>query len=369
MRETMTASSVLFITEHGDSASSWVRANVPGKGLAKRGWTTCLSSVMFQDDDGLIRGAAPAKDGNGLGPLPPTKYVVLRRINDLNGNQTRMVKLMERAKRAGQRLFWDLDDDPWSLPEWNPAHGEIRPKQLQYWEKDMQAADGILVTTPALGMSTADHIKHVPVFVCANGVDLDDFEPEVGDIENDPLRLGWIGTVDYRGRDFAIIVDALREALADCWGEVEFWHHGARYPLLDSIHALLGPRFPVQVREVPWLPLQAMNHHMSHLDAALIPQEDHPFNNARSATTGIKLMAAGVPFVASSRPSYDTLWRQGGGYAIENDYGTWLQSIRMMIAPEYKAARRDIRTSGLLLARARYGCDSVAEDWEKAFAS
>ena len=355
--------SVLFLGEAGESSSAFVRMHIPAKGLAKRGWQVGISSLQFQDEHGLIRGAAPALDGKGLGPLPPTKYVVMRRLNEPDGKLARMGKMIETARRKGQYVFLDLDDDPWNLPEWNPAYGLMSEKELAGWAKDMQTANGVLTTTPALGMSIADHVK-VPVHLCANGVDTERFKPYM-EWPHDPLRIGWMGTTDYRGEDFKLLCDPLREALEGQFRSVELWHLGAR-PELPSVHDLLGTRFPVQIREIQWMSLGFIHQALSSLDSALIPQLDHPFNQARSNVSGLQMMAAGVPFVASATQPYMTLWRQGGGYAIENSYDNWLQAIRMMILPEYEDARRDIRTAGLVLAQ-RYTPENVAADWEKAF--
>lgn len=358
--------SVLFITEAGDSSSSWARAHVPGKGLAKKQWQVCLTHMQFAHPNGLIAGAAPAKDGKGLGALPITKHIVMRRMNDINGKLAQMKGDIIKARNAGQRVYIDLDDDPWNVPEWNPAHGNLTDKEMHRWEQDMKECDGILVTTPALGLSVADHVGSVPVYVCPNGVDVESYVPN-REWPHDPFRLGWIGTLDYRGHDLReIAVGPLREALDGLFGQVEFHHYGADLKK-GSIHDLLGPRFPVQVREFPWVPMTKVPEILPQLDAAIIPQVKHPFNSARSAHTGLQMCAAGVPFVASATEPYLELWRQGGGYGISNDPGTWAQSIRMLVSEETRAAATDIRTAGLMLAQV-YKPERIAVEWEKAFA-
>jgi len=363
----VSADSVLFLTEVGESSSAWVRSHIPAKGMAKHGWQVCLAGIQFLDDEGRINGAAPAADGKGLGVLPLCRNVVMRRLNESNGKQAFMKGDIVRARHAGQRVYVDLDDDIWSVPEWNPVHGQMSKQDLRRWTEDMRTCNGILVTTKALAEQVRVHLgDSVPVHICHNGVDTSLYEPwkEWGNNADRPLRLGWMGTTDYRGHDLGIVIPALRQVLEGRFREVEFWHYGAR-PELPSIHDLLGERFPVQVREIPWTSLTRVPEQLVRLDAAIIPQDKHPFNEARSAVSGLQMMAAGVPFVASATEPYRELWRQGGGYAVDNNHATWVQALRMLIDPEYESARRDIRTAGFVLA-SRYTPEMVANQWEDA---
>jgi glycosyltransferase involved in cell wall biosynthesis len=203
--------------------------------------------------------------------------------------------------------------------------------------------------------------------VCHNGVDVERYAPYTG-WPHDPFRLGWIGTLGFRGHDLSeVAVGPLREALDGLFGKVELWHMGADLSK-GSIHDLLGPKFPVQVREFPWVTMEKVPEMLPELDAAIIPQVNHPFNQARSAVTGLQMAAAGVPFVASATDPYKELWRLGAGYAIDNSPGTWAQSIRMLVSEETRAAATDIRTAGFIIAAA-HKPERVAAQWEKVFAT
>lgn len=351
---------VLFIGEHGDSACGYYRLYIPALGLSRKGWTVGTCPTLLTLDDGSITGF-------NNGPiLPPPDYVVCRRINDAlpgttvdSGVFRSMANSYKRARKRGQHVYIDLDDDPWSLPEWNPAYGNMSSYDLELWAEDMCAVDGVIVSTPALAESVAKNVPDAKVFVCRNGIDKEQYKYRRK--KTGPLRLGWAGTTDYRARDLATIVDILKQALDGLLGSVEFWHLGHR-PDKPSVRETLGHDFPVQIVEYQWTPILEWPNVLALVDALLIPMEGHLFNASRSNVMGLSACAAHIPFAASTwQPEYQTLWNLGAGYPLDG-----VHSVRMLIEPAYERAREDMVSGGAAIA-AYMNPVHVAKQYEDVF--
>lgn len=364
----MSRPSVLFVGENGDSSCSYYRCILPAKGLHSLGWETFFTPYVYQIPDGRLAITMPVQgslfDREPIVWIPD--IVVCRRMNGPDGKFWSSAHCFKEARKHGQKIFIDLDDDPWTLPTWNPAYGSMSKHDLSLWRGDMEAANGVIVTTPALAASVQNH-SNARVYVCRNSVDVTAYHnlwAERSNANHVRTRLGWLGTLEYRQKDLEVVVPALQKALIDYAGEVEFWHIGKQSN--RSILSVLGDNFPVPVIENDWVPISQLPFALEEIDCAIVPMLDHPFNYARSNVTGLALMAAGVPFVASQTPEYLDLWNKGGGYVVPNDMETWEGAIRSLVSPETAGFRTDLTMSGLALVR-HYTPEIVAERYVKAF--
>ncbi len=344
----------LFVCEAGDSASAYYRADLPAKALRLKGWKVGVTSEVLQREDGLMLGF----DDEGV--FEPTRFVVCRRMLGPDGVPIDCSRMFADARKTGQRIIVDLDDDCWHVPPWNPAHGHMTAAQLKMWETDMANADAVTVTTDALGNSVMNHVPDAHVWYVRNGIHTESFLP-INVEQREPLRLGWLGTTGHRGADLADIRKALYAGLGDKLGKVEFWHLGYR-PEHKPIGAIL-PDMPVVTKSVDWMEAYYLPDMLRLIDVAIIPQKACQFADARSAATGLALAAAGVPFAASMTPEYKRLWGQGIGYPGDD----WEAAIEVLTAPEYAPVRADIRIAGLAAVRKHWDYQTTVEDWEAAF--
>lgn len=353
----MSKNRVLFVTEAGDSACTEVRAHIPAQGLRSMGWDVDVCSVLFENVDGMLYGY----DGEKQTDRPRT--LVVRHTRGPNGENWDSVNMYEQARKKGQRIFFDLDDNFWQLPPWNPATNWITPEVQRIVERNMDACDGILVTTPALKLEVEAHVK-VPVYVMPNGVDIDAYTPRME--ERKPIRLSWFGPTNWRGPDLQVAIEALYKALDGLRGKVEFWHFGYQ-PTKDSVTEILGPDFPVEVVEIPWVPIWDFPKILQQADVAIIPQTDNPFSDSRSNDMGLRLCAAGIPFAATMTPDYQKLWQMGAGYPVDgNDTEAWVHALYVLTDTACEEARRNIRNGGLAAAR-RFRPEEVCKPYAELF--
>lgn len=340
------------MSEAGDSPCTETRAIVPAKGLRSYRWDADVCSVVFENADGKLYG------WDGEKQLPRPSVVIVRHTRGPNGEHWLSDDMYRKARKNGQRVYFDCDDDLWHLPPWNPATQWITPEVQSIVERNMNACDGVFVSTPALADVVAERVD-VPVYVTPNGVDVAMYRPRMD--EGTPLRLAWFGGTNWRRPDLELVVEPLQRVLKGRYGQVEFWHIGWQEGK-ESIRDILGPDFPVQIVEYPWVPIHLFPWVASMVDCAIIPQPEHEFSEARSNVTGLRLCAAGVPFAATTTAEYEKLWHLGGGYTVHNQ--EWEGALDMLVDPVYQEARRSLRNGGLAVAR-HHAPEKIAENYLK----
>lgn len=317
---------VLFVAEGGSSALPYYRARIPAQGLRQRGWTAWETITMAQSRDMRLRAFDTVTGKNG----PAPSVVVCRHLRDPDGHELDSVKMFGEARSKGQRVFYDLDDDYWQLPGWNPAAPVWDAEALRILDANLGAASGVLCSTEALARAAREHTD-TPVFVAHNGVSLAGYHPR--DADHEPLRLGWLGLSAYRARDLETIAPALRLVCAEFAGKVELWHLGDHHDHAP-IEDVLGHDFPVPIRKRRWVPAAELPARIVELDVAVMPMElGLPLNAARSATTGLALAAGGVPYVASPNGDYGELALRGVGF-LARYLEQWVMYLRHLLGPD-----------------------------------
>lgn len=329
-----------FSREQGDGAQPYYRGDLPAQGLRKLGHDAfCARVVTDCEDDASVRSVAgmltvvdiDARTGR-VDAHPPPEVLVLRTwVGDS------FADAILEARATGQLVFYDIDDDVWHLPEWNPARrylgkpGHIDPEVMAV---DMAACSGVLASTPALAVIVVQELARrgleaPPVHVCRAGIDVARYVRSLH-LPHGPLRVAWLGTTTYRGNDLALAVPALKAAQA---AGHEVWHLGAESP--RDFEQATGLR-PDEVRR--WRPFSQLPDLLQLVDVAVIPAVDDAFNACRSANTGFACVAAGLTVYASPTESYQHLaWRVPGVQLVADD--AWgdvalepLDSARRLVA-------------------------------------
>lgn len=304
---------VLFVTEEGEGiARPLYRGKVPSKGLESFGWKARTCPVLYEQEDHTWNGYTPGETIRGLTPRFIVSHVLLSPRPGTKPNEPLDLQwepqkeIIESARNAGQKWFFDLDDNVWELPPWNPAYGKPYgiSSHLQQWVTDFNSADGLIVSTSSIAESAKAGGVTVPIHIARNCVLTNNIRPH---ISHDPLRIGYVGLLDFRKKDFEVIIEEMREVFRGLREELEFWHLGAHFdPEKPQIRDLLRP-FPLDIVERPWCSPYKFQDALRELDLAVLPAFDHPFNDGRSYVVGLELMAAGVPFWSSPTKEYREL--------------------------------------------------------------
>ena len=247
-----------------------------------------------------------------------------------------------RWKRNGAIVVWSMDDDFWSLPDWNG--NKVDDIGLDHLAAVGDLADLILVSTPALGLAFAARGYGGKVCVAPNLMDLTLYpgdavpEPEPGR----PVRVMWAGSVTH-ARDLAVMAEGLYcalDALKPGLMEVCFLGAAPPHPILRDWLM----RGVVWQQAVPftgyWDALAAYSPHVW-----LAPMEDCPFNHSKSALRIGEGFALRAAVVASPVGEY-----KAAGDAASVLYSTtpaeWMDNVLRMVIPDTPARRHAVAAAG-----------------------
>ena len=201
------------------------------------------------------------------------------------------------------KLIYDLDDDVWDLPPYNPAHA-IFNQMRDGFNQCIRMVDVVSVSTKALAKAVRKNVpdlrnavtgKPIPVIVAENWIDPRLCAPAV---KSDRTIVGWAGSSSHIG-DLLLVADAVNE-LSLQHPEVLFQFRGCDIPNAihrdeNVVHEYWSSVAEYCVRFPRW------GWHI-----ALAPVTDHPFNNSKSCLKAIEAGYLGIPCLMSHVEPY---WR------------------------------------------------------------
>lgn len=257
---------------------------------ARLGWHTAVCDRMGTiDEDGPLAFLTPGLEPRGIVP----DVIVLRPIREWGPQWT------TRARRAGQVVIADLDDDLWVHEGWDPDH---RPGDDHY-EEWCYNVDGWLVSTEAIRdrvieRHRAKRLRCPPVLVAPNcydphGVGGDWTARTPGRILGNRL---WVSGRMSADKELWSLVGELMDEL-----DLYFCHVGGDEQLVSSEPWHWGPGLPLpiercEIRGSTVLP--ALHAALDGVSIGVICQGDHPYNAAKTETNAVELASMGLPLLA-----------------------------------------------------------------------
>lgn len=346
------ALSFAFIAE-SNGPQLLYRATLPARGLVKLGHEAWTWPACFEDKDGRLVGWNPHTGVIGK----PADVVVIRFLSAPPAD-----KLILGARRAGQVVLSDVDDDIWGLPEGHPAlaaREQDNALDVLAVQMNMVASDAVVCSTRPLAevvcrvLDTLEETD-VPVAVVGSPVELPDIEAS---LMHEPCRVGWLGTWAYRGRD----LQSIEKALADVLPGRGMLRHLGRDRGEIPLPVLLDMP-PYIIHEHDWVDIAHLPPLLADLDLAVIPAEMTRFNASRSPTTGLALAACGVPFIASPIPAYVELEGNDIGLTARDDE-EWRDSLLTLLGEP--SIRCKLGAQGREQVGRLYSPEQAAAEWLK----
>lgn len=213
---------------------------------------------------------------------------------------------LKTVAALGMKIVYDLDDNVWNLPDYNPAYQGLM-QQREGFNACIRMVDVVSVSTRELASAVKKNVKsmlnvrtgkQIPIVVAENRIDERMFVSPVAPTEK--LVIGWAGSSSHIG-DLIM----LEEALVNCSKD---------FPDISIQFRGCEPRIESPLRTLPnythklWTPVAEFGARMPlwGWSIALAPVTDHEFNAAKSS---IKMVEAGyckIPCLASwVRPYVD----------------------------------------------------------------
>lgn len=182
------------------------------------------------------------------------------------------------CRSLGAKIIYDLDDDVWDLPEYNPAHQPLK-QMREGFIQCIRVTDLVTCSTKTLAKRIKANVKHminpatrreIPIVVCENWMEERLYATPMPRPE---FIVGWSGSSSHVG-DLELVYDALKGAVeARPDAVVEF--RGCEPS--DRLRTL--PNF----QHRPWCPVAEFSARMPvwGWSVALAPLTDHAFNEAK----------------------------------------------------------------------------------------
>jgi|ERR1700734_1269581 len=320
-----------------------------------------------------------------LGPLNTQELkgcqvaVVQRQVSEHN------LKAIRRMKELGLRVIYDLDDNVWNLPSWNPGKQMFDSMQDGF---HMCAAESDIVTVSTLGLQKAT-LKHweslkKKVVIVPNGIDFRMFHQK-NLVKDDTILVGWGGS-NTHSEDCKYAFDNVCEVL-DANPNTQMEIVGA--PALDFIDKwetvvidgkINKRRTKMQVSSKiamhkqshfrRWVPVGEYANRFSSWgwDIALAPLAEHRFNLSKSCIKMLEAAAVKIPCLASNVQPYNEFASLGGEdlkwLLVNSDY-QWKTKLQELI----KDRNRRIYLGELMYKTAKKWFDAsvIASHWQHAF--
>lgn len=261
-----------------------------------------------------------------------------------------------KIKELGLKVLYDLDDNLWSIPNYNPAK-----KVFELWRNNfptiMNKCDLITVSTGPLRAAVLKNVKpKVPVAVIHNAIDFNMFHP-LPKKERDIVKVGWAGTATHE-RDTAAVYDLIPEVLA-LNDKMRFEIVGQQIPqkLLDH------PR----VRVMVYVPISEYPSRIAawRWDLFLAPLENNTFNKSKSNIKILEAAAIKTPILVSDVAPYSDFCalHKDLKYLVCDTPNKWKSRITEMVnEPERRTYYGELMYQ---VAKEHFDVKNMAKKWEK----
>lgn len=209
------------------------------------------------------------------------------------------------CQALGMKIIYDLDDNVWEIPKYNPAYGAFNAYRLGF-NACIRMVDVVTVSTRVLGQAVRKHVGHrqmfnlvtgkpIPIVVAENRIEERLF---VRPAQPDPLLVGWAGSSSHIG-DLDLVEDAIEQCAAE-FPAMQFEFRGCVLAEDSRIRNVPGFRHKL------WTPVAEYAARMPiwKWSVALAPVHDLPFNASKSAIKMVEAGYCGIPCLASHVQPY-----------------------------------------------------------------
>lgn len=281
---------------------------------------------------------------------------------------------LQTFKRMGMKVVYDLDDDMWSVPPYNPAH-KILKIFLPGFNICALESDLITVSTPHLKVIVQRQIKSQrypdgswkhcpPIEVVENSMDFDWFQKlpkKHRKVRKDKVVIGWAGTNTHTGdvkKVFDLIPGILRE-----FPQVHFELVGLPIPEnWKDVADRVTVRDFVPVAEYPaaWASWQ--------WDLSIAPLEENKFNLSKSSIKLLEAAAVGIPCIASNIGEYNKFCSRSPllkDTCLADTNTSWNKKIRDLIVDT--ELRNKVGIEMEIVARRDFNIDNGVNKWQDIF--
>ena len=230
-------------------------------------------------------------------------------------------------KAQGKKIWFEIDDDHWNLPPWNPSNVQNADLKVLNYVLD-EVADKIIVTNENL----ADVIKRPDkTYIAPNLIDCNEY-PSYKENKNEKLRILWAGS-SYHSADLEQLTEPLKYILENY--DVNVYFMGdipeglTKFKRIRNTNLGIMSSNPKYSPNLGFIPGTTLNDFAKTLTAiqpniGLCPLEDNVFNRSKSNIKYLEYSMVNACTVGSDVGPYKDI----KGVKIKDD---WLGALQLLI--------------------------------------
>lgn len=274
----------IYLHQLGVNAQSHYRQVLPARHCAGDG----LELVVSQKLDGLDYDA----------------FMWPRMINP------KFAPTIEALKKKGKMIIWELDDDIWNIPAWNPASTVYDKAHVLLCNWMAEQADVIIVSTDPLAEVVKENTGKEAVAL-PNLIDLDEW-PQLPPREAGPIKILWAGS-QHHDEDLNLLVEPLNQIIDEYGDKVQVLFFGDWPREMATTEKIMFSHLSRQLPKrknvgfVAPVPLHDYPRTLAAIrpDIGLAPLTDCKFNKSKSNLKLLEYSMAGAATIASDMPPYE----------------------------------------------------------------
>lgn len=292
-------------------------------------------------------------DGNlPLAELVDSDLLLVQRlVSDIN------YKALLKFEDMGLKVAYDLDDNLWEVPNYNPASKLLRQVESGFGTCASKCAV-VVVSTEHLRASVKKHIgkqlKGKEIVTVPNAIDFNLFQP-LAKKESELVNVGWFGTNTHSGdvaEVFSLLPDLLKANT-----NIRFLFVG-----LPAPEEMRGHK---RVKQINFVPVAEYPSRLAswRCDIMLAPLQNNPFNRSKSNIKMLEAAALRTPILVSPVGPYLDFckWDRELNYLICNTKQQWRTKIVELVNDSTR--REYIGNRMYEVASQNYNVESTKYDW------
>jgi len=266
---------------------------------------------LFSSSDvtgcGYIRSFLPARylDGHFMGgfnrnqPVDFYTNFVFQRQSHKD-----FLEIIPNIQRLGKKVYYDIDDDLWTIDKENPAKKAFDKEKLNVIGQLISLSDGIICSTEYL-KTKLSHL-HDKIYVTPNLIEIPNYPKE----KKTKIRIGYAGSLSHAGDFSKKLIYALQKLYGRYHKKIEFVFVGYVPPeLKDIAQYIAGVHAPDY--------LQLLNH--LDFDIFIIPLADTEFNKSKSNLKWLDAAISGACPVLSPVFCYNEVEHEKTGFFVQDE--------------------------------------------------
>jgi len=231
-------------------------------------------------------------------------------------------QFINTCRQLGAKIVYDLDDDVWDLPEYNPAHGRLM-QMRQGFIDCIRFTDLVTTSTHTLRKRIKANVKNmvniatkreIPIMVAENWIDERLYATP---IRRPEFVIGWSGSSSHVG-DLLLVADALK-SVANTRPDAFIEFRGCEPD--ESMRRLRN------FYHKPWTAVAEFSARMPvwGWSIALAPLTDHPFNESKCLSPNTSVL--GMKNGKIVRTELQEFLEDGKDHRLPGPDGRWRRVV------------------------------------------